>query len=156
MVFRFFSRQMEHNRMGHAGHVKMGMVSICDRLFDLISNLGKVILGSNYDTGMNFFDSHSTMQCTPKLSPCMYGPQGQETIQQENLAIASNTLKGNLIWFATLAIGEFRTGRQHFGHNLTLWYSQFWMIQNNLLLEVRKRVGGYSIFECAGTVINTR
>ena len=33
--------------MGHAGGIRRGMASICDRSFDLISILGKVDFGTN-------------------------------------------------------------------------------------------------------------
>ena len=43
--------------MEHAGDVRRGMASICDKSFDLISILGKVDLGSNsyIGTKMIFF-----------------------------------------------------------------------------------------------------
>ena len=41
--------------MEHAGGVRRGVASICDRSFDLISILGKVDLGSNSYIGMKLF-----------------------------------------------------------------------------------------------------
>ena len=43
--------------MGHAGGVRRGVASICDRSFDLISTLGKVDFGTNSYIGpkMIFF-----------------------------------------------------------------------------------------------------
>ena len=43
--------------MEHAGGVRRGVASICDRSFDLISILGKVDFGTNSDIGpkMIFF-----------------------------------------------------------------------------------------------------
>ena len=46
--------------MEHAGDVRRGVASICDRSFDLISILGKVEFGSNSYIGveMIFFKNH--------------------------------------------------------------------------------------------------
>ena len=38
--------------MEHAGGIRRGVASICDRSFDLISILEKVDVGSNSDIGM--------------------------------------------------------------------------------------------------------
>ena len=40
--FRFFFNRYEINQMEHAGGVRRGVASICDRSFDLISILGKI------------------------------------------------------------------------------------------------------------------
>ena len=47
--------------MEHAGDVRRGVASICDRSFDLISILGKVDFGSNSHIGiqMVFFRKRS-------------------------------------------------------------------------------------------------
>ena len=42
MVFHFFNKNDKINWMEHAGGVRRGVASICDRSFDLISILGKI------------------------------------------------------------------------------------------------------------------
>ena len=57
MVFQFFDETVTINQMEHAGGIRRGMASICDRSFDLISILGKVDFGTNSYIGpkMIFF-----------------------------------------------------------------------------------------------------
>ena len=56
MVFQFYNK-WKINEMEHAGGVRRGVASICDRSFELISILGKIDFGSNSYIGakMIFF-----------------------------------------------------------------------------------------------------
>ena len=47
MVFQFGIKKGNINEMEHAGGVRRGVASICDRSFDLISIFGKTDFGSN-------------------------------------------------------------------------------------------------------------
>ena len=48
MVFQFYIKKGKINGIEHAGGVRRGVASICDRSFDLTSILGKFYVGSNY------------------------------------------------------------------------------------------------------------
>ena len=43
--------------MEHAGGIRRGVASICDRSFDLMSILGKIAFGLNYYIGKKVFTS---------------------------------------------------------------------------------------------------
>ena len=47
MVFQFFYKNGKINEMEHAGGVRRGGASICDKSFDLISILGKIYFEPN-------------------------------------------------------------------------------------------------------------
>ena len=66
--------------MEHAGDVRRGVASICDRSFDLISLLGKVDLGPNPYIGMNmvfvthrFFKINFSQTTPPKMTAMTIG-----------------------------------------------------------------------------------
>ena len=52
-------QQGEINSMEHAGGVRRGVASICDRSFDLISILGKIDFGSNSYIGAKIIFSRN-------------------------------------------------------------------------------------------------
>ena len=47
MVFQFYIKKGKINGIEHAGGVRRGVASLCDRSFDLISILVKIDSGSN-------------------------------------------------------------------------------------------------------------
>ena len=55
MVFQFYIKKGKINGIQHAGGVRRGVASICDRSFDLISILGKIDVGTNSYIGTNMF-----------------------------------------------------------------------------------------------------
>ena len=61
MVFPFYIKKGKINGIEHAGGVRTGVASICDRSFDLISILGKIVFRSNSYIGikMIFFRNRS-------------------------------------------------------------------------------------------------
>ena len=50
-------KKLKINEMEHAGGVRRGVASICDRSLDLISILGKLDFGSNSYIGTKSFSS---------------------------------------------------------------------------------------------------
>ena len=61
MVFQFYIKKGKINGIEHAGGVRRGAASICDRSFDLISILGKIDFRPNSYIGikMIFFQNQS-------------------------------------------------------------------------------------------------
>ena len=68
------------NYMEHAGGVRRGVASICDRWFDLISILGKIDFGSNSHIGKKmvfvkrrFFKIDLSQTTPPKMTAMTIG-----------------------------------------------------------------------------------
>ena len=71
MAFQFVNPKWKINQKEHAGGVRRGVASICDRSFDPISIMGKVDFGTNSYIGpkMIFFKYRSLKIDSSQTAP---------------------------------------------------------------------------------------